>query len=90
MSCEATEIDSNEDDEEIEVVGYVKFSEQVTQSLSGVSIRPASDSKTDFYEVSHRLESGVYMCDWFCNHSWLIGVVLFHFLVMRFMVWLCL
>ncbi|KAG4929679.1 hypothetical protein AAZX31_17G061500 [Glycine max] len=56
-------VDSNEDDEEIEVVGYVKFSERVTQSLSGVSIRPASDGKTDFYEVSHRLESGVYMCD---------------------------
>ncbi|KAH1035153.1 hypothetical protein GYH30_055225 [Glycine max] len=56
-------VDSNEDDEEIEVVGYVKFSEQVTQSLSGVSIRPASDSKTDFYEVSHTLESGVYMCN---------------------------
>ncbi|XP_047162326.1 uncharacterized protein LOC124832219 [Vigna umbellata] len=56
-------VDSSEDDEEIEVVGYVKFSEQVTQSLSGVSIRPASEGKTDFYEVSDRLESGVYMCD---------------------------
>lgn len=56
-------VDSNEDDEEIEVVGYVKFSEQVTQSLSGVSIRPASEGKTDFYEVSDRLESGVYMCN---------------------------
>ncbi|KAK7265266.1 hypothetical protein RJT34_32884 [Clitoria ternatea] len=56
-------VDSNEGDEEIEVVGYVKFSEQVTQSLSGVSIRPASEGKTDFYEVSHRFESGVYMCN---------------------------
>lgn len=56
-------VDSSEDDEEIEVVGYVKFSEQVTQSLSGVSIRPATEGKTDFYEVSDRLESGVYMCD---------------------------
>ncbi|KAL2338634.1 hypothetical protein Fmac_013080 [Flemingia macrophylla] len=56
-------VDSNEEDEEIEVVGYVKFSEQVTQSLSGVSIRPASEGKTDFYEVSDRLESGVYMCN---------------------------
>ncbi|KAK7388510.1 hypothetical protein VNO78_23327 [Psophocarpus tetragonolobus] len=56
-------VDSNEGNEEIEVVCYVKFSEQVTQSLSGVSIRPASEGKTDFYEVSDRLESGVYMCN---------------------------
>ncbi|XP_027330891.1 uncharacterized protein LOC113846617 [Abrus precatorius] len=56
-------VDSNEDDEEIEVVGYVKFSEQVTQALSGVSLRPATEGKTDFYEVSHRFESGVYMCN---------------------------
>ncbi|RDY09271.1 hypothetical protein CR513_06368, partial [Mucuna pruriens] len=47
-------VDSSEDDEEIEVVGYVKFSEQLTQSLSGVSIRPASEGKTDFYEMSTR------------------------------------
>ncbi|KAK7291888.1 hypothetical protein RIF29_07409 [Crotalaria pallida] len=56
-------VDSNEGDEEIEVVGYVKFSVQGTQSLSGVNLRPASEGKTDFYEVSHRLESGVYMCN---------------------------
>lgn len=56
-------VDSNEDDEEIEVFGYVKFSVQGTQSLSGVSLRPTSEGKTDFYEVSHRLESGVYMCN---------------------------
>ncbi|XP_061361618.1 uncharacterized protein LOC133305415 [Gastrolobium bilobum] len=55
-------VDSSEDDEEIEVVGYVKFSQQGTQSLSGVSLRPASEGKTDFYEVSDRFESGVYMC----------------------------
>lgn len=56
-------VDSSEDDEEIEVVGYVKFSVQGAQSFSGVSLRPASEGKTDFYEVSHRLESGVYMCN---------------------------
>lgn len=56
-------VDSSEEDEEIEVVCYVKFSEQVSRSLSGVSIRPASEGKTDFYEVSDRLESGVYMCN---------------------------
>ncbi|KAK7329794.1 hypothetical protein VNO77_23973 [Canavalia gladiata] len=56
-------VDSSEDDDEVEMVGYVKFSEQVTQSLSGVCLRPASEGKTDFYEVSHRFDSGVYMCN---------------------------
>ncbi|KAL1371988.1 hypothetical protein HN51_002160 [Arachis hypogaea] len=56
-------VDSSEGDEEIEVVGYVKFSLQGAQSFSGVSLRPASEGKTDFYEVSHKLESGVYMCN---------------------------
>lgn len=58
-------VDSNEEDggEEIEVVGYVKFSAQGMRSLSGVSLRPASEGKTDFYEVNHRYESGVYMCN---------------------------
>ncbi|KAM7472791.1 hypothetical protein LguiA_010974 [Lonicera macranthoides] len=50
-------------DEEIEVVGYVKFSAQGTKSLSGITLRPASDGGTDFYEVDHRYESGVYMCN---------------------------
>ncbi|GLT39820.1 hypothetical protein SLA2020_139890 [Shorea laevis] len=56
-------VNSNEDDEELEVVGYVKFSAQGITSLSGVCLRPASDGKTDFYEVSQRYESGVYMCN---------------------------
>uniref|UniRef100_A0A2P2LRS3 MHD domain-containing protein n=1 Tax=Rhizophora mucronata TaxID=61149 RepID=A0A2P2LRS3_RHIMU len=58
-------VDSSEgeDDEEIEVVGYVKFSMQGTTSLSGVCLRPASEVKTDFYEVSHSYESGVYICN---------------------------
>ncbi|MED6184903.1 hypothetical protein PIB30_051896 [Stylosanthes scabra] len=56
-------VDSSEGDEEIEVFGYVKFSVQGAQSFSGVSLRPASEGKTDFYEVSHKLESGVYMCN---------------------------
>jgi len=56
-------VDSSEEDggEEIEVVGYVKFSIQGT--LSGISLRPASEGKTDFFEVNHRYESGVYMCN---------------------------
>jgi hypothetical protein len=56
-------VDSIEEDEEIEVVGYVKFSVQGARSLSGVSLRPTSEGKADFYEVSHRFESGVYMCN---------------------------
>ena len=50
-------------DEEMEVVGYVKFSVQGSRSLSGISLRPATEGKNDFYEVNHRYESGVYMCN---------------------------
>ncbi|KAI3995063.1 hypothetical protein MKX01_020835 [Papaver californicum] len=58
-------VDLNEQDsiEEIEVVGYVKFSVQGTRSLSGVSLRPATDGKTDFYETNHRFATAVYMCN---------------------------
>ncbi|KAI3814722.1 hypothetical protein L1987_14366 [Smallanthus sonchifolius] len=58
-------VDTNEEDdvEEIEVVGYVKFSYQGTRSLSGISLQPVSEGKTDFYEVPHRYESGVYACN---------------------------
>ncbi|XP_062163834.1 uncharacterized protein LOC133870676 [Alnus glutinosa] len=56
-------VDSSEEDEEIEVVAYVKFSARGTRSLSGLCLRPASEGKIDFYEVSHRFESGVYMCN---------------------------
>ncbi|KAF5938910.1 hypothetical protein HYC85_023169 [Camellia sinensis] len=58
-------VDSSEEDggDEIEVVGYVKFSIQGTRSLSGFSLRPASEGKTDFYEVKHRYESGIYTCN---------------------------
>ncbi|EOY31830.1 hypothetical protein QUC31_019642 [Theobroma cacao] len=56
-------VDSSEDDEDLEVVGYVKFSVQGATSLSGVCLRAASEGKTDFYEVNHRYESGVYMCN---------------------------
>lgn len=53
----------SEEDEEIEVVAHVKFSVQGTKSLSGVSLEPATEGKTDFFEVSHKYESGVYMCN---------------------------
>ncbi|OMO90629.1 hypothetical protein CCACVL1_07331 [Corchorus capsularis] len=36
-------VDSNEDDEELEVVAYVKFSMQGATTLSGVCLRPASE-----------------------------------------------
>ncbi|KAI9191706.1 hypothetical protein LWI28_012360 [Acer negundo] len=58
-------VDSSEEngEEEIDVICYVKFSVQGIQSLSGVCLRPATESKTDFYEVSHKYETGVYMCN---------------------------
>ncbi|KAF5739717.1 hypothetical protein HS088_TW12G00927 [Tripterygium wilfordii] len=59
-------VDFSEEDgsEEIdEVVAYIKFSVQGAESLSKVSLRPASEGKTDFYEGSHRYETGVYMCN---------------------------
>ncbi|CAI0510580.1 unnamed protein product [Linum tenue] len=58
-------VDSSEGegDEEIEAVCYVKFSMEGTTSLSEISLRPASEGNTDFYEVNHRYQSGVYMCN---------------------------
>ncbi|KAL4317980.1 hypothetical protein GQ457_18G005000 [Hibiscus cannabinus] len=56
-------LDSDDIDEELEVVGYVKFSVQGATSLSGVCLKPASEGKADFYEVNHRYQSGVYICN---------------------------
>ncbi|KNA06283.1 hypothetical protein SOVF_182590 [Spinacia oleracea] len=58
-------IDINEEDteEEIDVVCYVKFSVKGATTLSGVSLCPASEAKTDFYVVDHKVESGDYMCN---------------------------
>ncbi|GMH23266.1 hypothetical protein Nepgr_025109 [Nepenthes gracilis] len=58
-------IDSNEEDveDEIEVVCSVKFSMQGTKTLSGVSLWPAAEGKTDFYVVNHKVESGAYICN---------------------------
>ncbi|KAL1086138.1 hypothetical protein V6Z11_D08G097000 [Gossypium hirsutum] len=56
-------LDSADIDEELEVVGYVKFSVQGATSLSGVCLKPATEGKTDFYEVNHRYQSGVYTCN---------------------------
>ncbi|KAJ7979467.1 FCH domain only protein 1 [Quillaja saponaria] len=58
-------VDSSEEDgdDEIEVVCYVRFSVEGTNTLSGVCLRPASEGKTDFYEVRHKFGNGVYMCN---------------------------
>lgn len=58
-------IDPDEEDggEEMEVVAHVKFSVQGAKSFSGVSLKPVNEGSTDFYEVSHRFESGVYICN---------------------------
>nr|GMC63371.1 F-BAR domain only protein [Ipomoea batatas] len=55
---------SDEDNiEELEVIGSVKFSTQGARSLSGISLLPAIEGKTDFYEVDHRYASGNYICN---------------------------
>ncbi|KAK4431959.1 hypothetical protein Salat_0958000 [Sesamum alatum] len=57
------EIGEDDDGSDLEIFGYVKFSAQGTRSLSGLSLRPASEGKTDFYETDHRYASGVYICN---------------------------
>ncbi|KAL0289289.1 UNVERIFIED_CONTAM: hypothetical protein Sangu_2466400 [Sesamum angustifolium] len=47
------EIGEDDDGSDLEIFGYVKFSAQGTRSLSGLSLRPASEGKTDFYETDH-------------------------------------
>lgn len=56
-------IDSNNGEEEPEIICYVKFSVYGNTSLSGISLRAAAEGNTDFYEVDHRYETGVYMCN---------------------------
>ncbi|KAG9130539.1 hypothetical protein Leryth_011803 [Lithospermum erythrorhizon] len=55
------EIDDDDGGEDLEIFCYVKFSAQGSQSLSGISLLPASEGRTDFYEVDHRYESGTYI-----------------------------
>ncbi|KAI3444156.1 hypothetical protein Pfo_000821 [Paulownia fortunei] len=57
------DIGDDDDGSDLEIVGYVKFSAQGIRSLSGISLRPASKGKTDFYENDHRYASGVYICN---------------------------
>ncbi|KAK1276047.1 hypothetical protein QJS04_geneDACA004002 [Acorus gramineus] len=56
-------VESSEGEEEIEVVGYVKFSVQGGSTLSGVLPRPVTEGKVDFYEGKHMYSSGIYMCN---------------------------
>ncbi|CAA0833181.1 Unknown protein [Striga hermonthica] len=57
------DIADDDDGSDLEIVGYVKFSSHGVRSLSGISLKPASEGKTDFYEKDHRYESGVYICN---------------------------
>ena len=54
-------LDSENSEEEPEIICYVKFSVQGSSSLSGITLRAAAEGNTDFYEVDHRFETGVYM-----------------------------
>ncbi|CAN6870501.1 unnamed protein product [Brassica oleracea] len=56
-------LDSENSEEEPEILCYVKFSVQGSSSLSGITLRAAAEGNTDFYEVDHRFETGVYMCN---------------------------
>lgn len=56
-------LDSENSEEEAEIICYVKFSVQGSSSLSGITLRAAAEGNTDFYEVDHRFETGVYMCN---------------------------
>ncbi|XP_013606439.1 PREDICTED: uncharacterized protein LOC106313229 isoform X1 [Brassica oleracea var. oleracea] len=56
-------LDSENSEEEPEIICYVKFSVQGSSSLSGITLRAAAEGNTDFYEVDHRFETGVYMCN---------------------------
>ncbi|KAH6828607.1 muniscin carboxy-terminal mu-like domain protein [Perilla frutescens var. hirtella] len=57
------DIGDDDDGSDLEIVAYVKFSAQGSRSLSGISLRPASEGKTDFCETDHRYASGVYVCN---------------------------
>lgn len=57
------DVSAEDSGEEIEVTGFVQFSAQGTRTLSGISLRPASEGATDFYEVNHRFASGTYTCN---------------------------
>ncbi|GER32597.1 hypothetical protein STAS_08672 [Striga asiatica] len=48
------DIADDDDGSDLEIVGYVKFSGYGVRSLSGISLKPASEGKIDFYEKDHR------------------------------------
>ncbi|XP_078170873.1 muniscin carboxy-terminal mu-like domain protein [Carex rostrata] len=54
-------VDQDSSEGELDVVGMVRFSGQSLMTLSGVSIRPASESVVQFTEVSHTYSTGNYL-----------------------------
>ncbi|KAH6818586.1 muniscin carboxy-terminal mu-like domain protein [Perilla frutescens var. frutescens] len=57
------DIGDDDDGSDLEIFGRVKFSAQGIRSLSGISLRPASEGRTDFYEIEHRYASQDYICN---------------------------
>lgn len=55
------DIDEDDDGLDVDIFVHVKFSAQGYKSLSGISLKPASEGKTDFYEIDHRYSSGIYL-----------------------------
>ncbi|KAL3841040.1 hypothetical protein ACJIZ3_025631 [Penstemon smallii] len=53
----------DDDGSDLEIFGYVKFSAQGYRSLSGISLKSASEGNTNFYETDHRYASGDYICN---------------------------
>ncbi|KAG6414422.1 hypothetical protein SASPL_127144 [Salvia splendens] len=57
------DIGKDDDGSELEIFGRVEFASTGNRSLSGISLRPAGEGSTDFYEVEHRYASGHYFCN---------------------------
>jgi hypothetical protein len=55
-------VDQDSSEGELDVIGMVRFSGQGLMSLSGVSIKSASEAVVQFAEVSHTYSSGNYLC----------------------------
>lgn len=53
----------DDDGSGLEIFCRVEFSARGSGSLSGISVRPASEGRIDFYEVEHRYANGDYICN---------------------------
>lgn len=58
-------VDISEDDDGsgLEISGRVEFAAKGSRPLSGISLKAASEGRTDFYEIEHRYASGEYICN---------------------------